>query len=327
MCKLTTSTMGILCSDSGADCKWKMLLNKHLRNSCHSKYLYFKGSFATKCFSSSPFFLRAIWSVCKPCTGEQAKSAKKGTVKFVVKARIRASSRDEQYSHLCSQLMCCKHGLQKQRYTLPRIHIFWRLPYAWLLAVAENTSPQNIYSNQSKRQSTAKIWEGSEGMGRCGGCPAVCLSQKLLFYACIEWMIRGWWAAFVLLLAPGWFYLVFSFAKWFWFLWLFVLTAEVLHLCRAKLNARLRMSPQNNWWCFRDMTKAVSRITQAQHSFPACFACVESLSWNQYFLGISYCEANLPFAVEPCSPWPLHCPWQPQESGTNRNLLSGGKNN
>lgn len=88
MCKLTTSTMGILCSDSGADCKLKMLLNKHLRNSCHSKYLYFKGSFATKCFSSSPFFHRAIWSVCKPCAGEQAKWPKKGVMKFVVKAGL-----------------------------------------------------------------------------------------------------------------------------------------------------------------------------------------------------------------------------------------------
>lgn len=104
-------------------------------------------------------------------------------MKFVVKARLRASSRDEQYYHLCSQLMCCKHGLQKQRYALPRIHILWRLPYACLLAVAGDTCPQNTYSNQSKRQSTAKIWEGSEGMGRCGRCPTVSVSE--VFILCL----------------------------------------------------------------------------------------------------------------------------------------------
>lgn len=62
MCKLTNSIKGILCSDSGAACKLKILLNKHLRNSYPSKYLYCKESFATKYFSSFPLSLRAIWS-------------------------------------------------------------------------------------------------------------------------------------------------------------------------------------------------------------------------------------------------------------------------
>lgn len=166
-------------------------------------------------------------------------------MKIVVKARTGSSSRDERYlhfpQHLCAQLMCGRNGPQKERYAFPVINILWRPPDAWLLAVScrRHFSTEYIFLPEVTCTAKKKTGRGVRAWGMWGMSSCLSVYKMLLYLGLLS---TGEWTE-----AHGLhFSFSCSFEEQFRILCLFVLTAEVLRLCGVKLNARLRMSLQNN---------------------------------------------------------------------------------